>query len=88
MRVRVRILKHGYRMMFAKADNDIPSYIHIWIRTHIHTFTYSYVHTYVQIGRTALYMAAENGHADVADVLIKNGADVNVQDTWVRLLHV
>ena len=43
------------------------------------------MHTYIhKLGRTALYMAAEGGHVDVAEMLIGKGADVNVQDTWVR----
>ena len=29
---------------------------------------------------TALHYAAENGHVDVAKVLIQNGADVNAVD--------
>jgi hypothetical protein len=43
------------------------------------------MHAYIhKLGRTALYMAAEGGHVDAAEMLIGKGADVNVQDTWVR----
>ena len=35
---------------------------------------------FVQRGRTALMMAARNGHADVAEVLVAAGADTNVED--------
>ena len=34
----------------------------------------------IQRGETALYNAAENGHVEVVDHLIKSGADLNVGD--------
>ena len=34
----------------------------------------------LQYGRTPLHVAAENGHTDVVDILLKHGADVNTQD--------
>ena len=41
--------------------------------------------TYMQIGRTALHNAAERGYLEVAEVLIRNGARVQHQDTRVRI---
>jgi uncharacterized integral membrane protein len=38
------------------------------------------VMNYVQIGRTALVLAAEKGHLDVVDALVKAGADKNSKD--------
>ena len=37
--------------------------------------------------KTALHVAAKNGHVDVAKVLIQNGADVNAveKDKWTAL---
>ena len=34
----------------------------------------------LQYGRTPLLVAAENGHTDVVDILLKHGANVNTQD--------
>ena len=31
-------------------------------------------------GRTALHLAAEKNHVEVAKVLLENGADVNVEE--------
>ena len=31
-----------------------------------------------QTGATPLYMASQNGHGDVVNILIRNGADVNL----------
>ena len=40
--------------------------------------------------KTALHFAAQNGHVDVAKVLIQNGADVNAVDEKMKrtALHV
>ena len=37
-------------------------------------------HFYAQHGRTALHQAAENGHAETCQCLIKHGASVDAQD--------
>ena len=34
----------------------------------------------MQYGNTALMLAAHNGHGDIADLLIKAGASLDVQD--------
>ena len=31
-----------------------------------------------QNGATPLYVASQNGHSDVVNILIRNGADVNI----------
>ena len=31
-----------------------------------------------QDGETPLYIASQNGHSDVVNMLIKNGADINL----------
>ncbi len=36
---------------------------------------------------TALYYAAAYGHADVAEILLKHGADVNAEDWGITALH-
>ena len=41
----------------------------------------------LQYGRRALHVAAENGHTDVIDILVKHGADVDRKDD-VRNIHV
>ena len=40
-----------------------------------------------EYGRTALYRAAQNGHNDIAKILIEAGANVNTQDNvgWTAL---
>ena len=41
------------------------------------------IHAHVcvsQCGRTALMIAAENGHSDIVTVLLEAGANVNIQD--------
>ena len=40
-----------------------------------------HVSTVSQDGTTPLFMASQNGHTKVADVLIKNGADPNLAKT-------
>ena len=40
-----------------------------------HTFSYT------QIGGTPLYVACQNGHKQTVDVLLKNGANVNLTTT-------
>ena len=41
-----------------------------------------------EYGRTALYRAAQNGHNDIAKILIEAGADVNKQDKdWETALY-
>ena len=48
---------------------------------------YIYVHPYysslhsLQDGCTALYMASQNGHASVVDVLLRHGADPHETET-------
>ena len=39
----------------------------------------------LQRARSALHVAAEEGHTDVIDILVKLGADVNTKN-WVRNL--
>ena len=34
----------------------------------------------IQDGSTALYMAAQNGHREVVELLLQHGADVNAED--------
>ena len=41
---------------------------------------------HIQVGRTALHYAAENGKTDVIKYLCENGADVTVRTTDVRQL--
>jgi ankyrin repeat protein len=36
------------------------------------------------LGATALHKAAENGHAEVVEVLLDAGADVKAEDKWGR----
>ena len=33
-------------------------------------------------GRTALHVAAENGHKDIIEYLLRHGADINLKDRW------
>ena len=33
-------------------------------------------------GRTAVFLASENGHLDILQYLIEKGADVDVMDIW------
>lgn len=42
----------------------------------------------LQDGQTALYIAAEEGHAQVAELLLSSGADMNHQDKVRLILHV
>jgi ankyrin repeat protein len=44
-------------------------------RTHTHTHT-----PHTQSGRTALHLAAENGHGGVAEALLKAGCNKDLQD--------
>ena len=39
-----------------------------------------------QYGRAAIHYATEGGHLEIIALLIKNGADANVKDAWVRKL--
>ena len=40
-----------------------------------------YLSTVSQDGATPLFMASQEGHSDVVNVLLKNGADPNLADT-------
>lgn len=40
-----------------------------------------------QCGKTALMLASENGHADVVDVLLNNGAQVDLQSQVSAMLR-
>ena len=37
-----------------------------------------------QRGKAAIHYAAEDGHLEIIELLIKNGADANVKDARVR----
>lgn len=39
----------------------------------------------MQRGRTALYISCCEGHLDVAEVLVENGADINFTDKVLML---
>lgn len=41
-----------------------------------------YDHGMYSLHETALHLAAENGHAEIVDILIKAGADVDALDRW------
>ena len=55
-----------------------------WSHTVIHL--YMYIHVIIpltQDGGTPLYIASQNGHSDVVNILTRNGADVNLAcDVW------
>ena len=42
-------------------------------------------HHFVQDGYSPLYVASQEGHTDVVDVLVKAGADVNDTSTTVSM---
>ena len=44
------------------------------------TVNYSYIYYLQEFDQTALIVACENGHKDVAELLILKGADVNYRD--------
>ena len=45
-----------------------------------HCFTYTIT---IQGGASPLYVASQEGHTDVVDILVKAGADVNQANTVV-----
>ena len=47
-----------------------------------HTFSYT------QDGATPLYVACQNGHTQTVDVLLKNGANVNLSRTVSLINHL
>ena len=47
--------------------------------------TYVYLCIMMQNGCTPLHLAAQNGHTTVVDMLLKNGADINVLNTVRKL---
>ena len=40
-----------------------------------------------QDGATPLFMASKNGHSDVVNTLIRNGADVNLSGKVCTIIH-
>ena len=43
-------------------------------------YVYLYIYIYIQFGCTALIVAAYEGHIEMADLLIRSNADVNVKN--------
>ena len=42
----------------------------------------------IQDGTTALHLAAQEDHTDIVDVLLKGGADCNVQDKVIPFITI
>lgn len=52
----------------------------------LHMYLY---HTTMQLGQTAIFLAAEKGHSHIVDILIQGKANLNIQNrvsTFVLLL--
>ena len=72
--------------------------VHIWIVCHVrcgvHVHVYMIVSSTTQDGLSPLYVASQEGHTDIVDILLKHGADPNLACTvWglvcsFHLLHV
>ncbi len=64
-----------------------PIYIHTYI--HIYVLAGAYIDARGgQFNGTALHMAAEGGHVHTVQLLIGEGADVNIRDKQTRLPYL
>ena len=46
---------------------------------HIHQYMINYVSLHAQDGRTALYLASQEGHVAVVELLLQEHADVHIR---------
>ena len=54
--------------------------VHVAVHVHIalgHLYNHANI-PLTQDGATPLFIASQNGHSDVVNILIKNGADINL----------
>lgn len=52
---------------------------------YIHQYTTDLKYIFIQVDRTPIHLAAQNGHIDIVDLLIAGGASVNHTDMVLQL---
>ena len=93
--VHTRIYTHTHTHMHIHMHMHTHMHTHTHIHTYKHTYTHTHLHTHLvpipthrgadvrpfsSDGRTALHEAAQGGHHQVVELLVRKGADVMAMD--------